>query len=113
MAANREEHRQRMFALVREHSASGETRRSFCARHGISEWTLYDWRRRYRSAHSGKDKAPTPQPAEPPSFIRLPPGSTPSSIGYTYAFGDGASLEIPSTLPVSDLFRLVRKLRGR
>lgn len=44
-SADRAEHYRRLLAA---HEESGQSLRAFAASRGVSEWTLYAWRRRFR-----------------------------------------------------------------
>ena len=110
MAARRDEHRQRMFALVREQLANGETCKAFCKRREMSVWSFYEWRRRYREAQLPSNGEPA-HLAEPPSFIPLLPQPASSSIAYAYSFDDGSRFEISRMVPVEEVLQLVRGLR--
>lgn len=64
-------------ALLGAHKRSGETRRGFCARHGIALSTFDWWRRRVHAEDGGVAPASHGEPGASALFVEL---SAPSQI---------------------------------
>jgi transposase-like protein len=54
MTKSREDHRNRMYEMVRQYESSQQGQRAFCAQHCVKVSTLNYWIRRYRRDHQSE-----------------------------------------------------------
>lgn len=98
-------------ALLASHATSGLSLRSFAARHGLSAWTLYGWRRRLAV-----------KPAQPQTSAREPqlvavdvidagPRRSGPAFEYELALPSGATLRLPRDFDARRVAELLTALR--
>ena len=80
-SATRRRSAQEWRTLIRAHSRGNETRKHFCARHGVALSTFERWRRRVRSEMPDSDSASRPlraaRDSTPSLFVELAPEANP------------------------------------
>ena len=85
-----------MQKLVEDYSRSGQTRREFCAKHGIAVTTFDYWRLRLRSQRSGK-----------PRLVKVEV-ARPETASFTLRLANGRSIESSFACAEEELARLIR-----
>jgi hypothetical protein len=96
-------------ALVKEHAASGQSQRAFCAARGIGQSTLRYWRRRLGeetqggAGNAGARLVPVRVCHEEPSS---------GGSGLTLVVGDGVRIEVAPTFDPATLKRVLAAVRA-
>jgi len=89
--ASKEEKRR----MVEGYTASGMTRREYCAKHGIAVSTLDYWRLKQK-----------------PKLVRVAIEGQPSGPGFTLTLGNGRRIESSWSFAEADMTRLIRAVEG-
>lgn len=97
-------------ALLASHATSGLSLRSFAARHGLSAWTLYGWRRRLAI------KQAQPVPEREPQLVAVDVvdadrGGARPAFEYEIALPSGATLRLPRDFDARRVAELLAALR--
>lgn len=99
--------RARYRALFDELAESGQSLRAFARQRGLSEWTLYAWRRRLGLAGVRKPAQPPPRLLE----VKVFPGDTGVTRGGMILHLSGRHrVELPPGFTEEELRRLLRVL---
>lgn len=92
-------------ALLDELEASGRSLRAFAAERGVSQWTLYDWRRKLRGRRRTRRSGP--------SFVAVDVvGGSRGSDALEVVLSDGVCVRVPRDTTSERLIELVRALRA-
>jgi transposase-like protein len=102
------EARERWTRIVREWRKSGLSVRAFCQKHGVPEYGLYAWRRRFRN-EKGTDRRDGKAAFVP---VRVVPQGT-SSTGLEISFPSGHVLRAGPQVDTETLARAVALLDGK
>lgn len=94
--------------LLDEHARSGLSVRTFAAQHGVSAWTLYEWRRRL--ADSRERPVTTSRLVAVDVVGRGQPLSE-SVSGYEVHLPDGCRVRVPANFVAARLSELLSVLR--
>lgn len=92
-------------ALLEEQEASGRSLRAFAAERGVSQWTLYEWRRKLRGKHSRRSAA---------GFVAVDVVGAPrgAAVSLEVVLVDGVCVRLPRDTTSERLIELVRALRS-
>ncbi len=93
-------------ALLEEQEASGRSLRAFAAERGVSQWTLYEWRRKLRG------KRRTCRSATRFVAVDVVGGSRVQGGSLEVVLADGMCVREPGDTPSERLVELVRALRS-
>lgn len=92
--------------LLAEQEASGRSLSAFAAERGISQWTLYDWRRKLRG------KRRTRRRAADFVAVDIVGGSRGWADSLEVVLADGVCVRVPRDTTSARLIELVRALRA-
>jgi hypothetical protein len=109
MKATLHARRKRMHLVIKEFLRSGLTRAAFCKRNQVPLSTLSWWLRKHRidEVHTHH----SPQVSKGPLFVPLISSPRPADgSSFELFFVDGRRLQIPASLGIDDLVRLIGAL---
>ena len=93
-------------ALLTEQEASGRSLRAFAAERGVSQWTLYEWRRKLRGTRR------TRRSAAALVAVDVVGSSRETVDSLEVVLSDGVCVRVPRDTTSERLIELVRALRA-
>ena len=95
--------------LLDEGRRGGVSMRALAARHGVSAWTLYEWRRRLRGER-GAQGAPSRLVAV--DVVGGGPPELEAASGYEVILTDGCRVRVPANFTTARLSELLAVVRS-